>query len=331
MRILKLGCAALALIVLVAAGLLVWLSLPYRGHSGEVLVDIERGTNTRQMGAILANAGVIRSEWQFLIARAIRSGVRLQAGEYQFTDPLSVFGVIDKIGRGDVYYHEVKVPEGHNIFEIAGVVAALNLIKREDFMAAARDSTLIRDLAPTAPSLEGYLFPSTYRITRNTTAAQLCKQMTGQFRTVWKELNPREGTDVHAMVTLASLVEKETAVPEERGRIASVYANRLRLGMRLDADPTTIYAALLENRYTGTIRRSDLDSLHRYNTYRNRGLPPGPIANPGKASLEAALRPDETEYLFFVAKPDGSGAHVFSTTLADHNVAVRDLRGGQTK
>ena len=152
--------------------------------------------------------------------------------------------------------------------------------------------------------------------------------MTGQFRKVWKELGGAE-TGVNRTVTLASLVEKETAVPGERAEVASVYANRLRSGMKLDCDPTTIYAALLEGRYRGTIYRSDLESTHPYNTYRNPGLPPGPIANPGVASLKAAIAPAETEFLYFVAKPGGSGAHSFSRTLAEHNTAVQTYRAGQ--
>ncbi|MGH9631310.1 MAG: endolytic transglycosylase MltG, partial [Bryobacteraceae bacterium] len=188
----------------------------------------------------------------------------------------------------------------------------------------------IKDLAPGAPTLEGYLFPSTYRITRHTSPERICREMTAEFRRVWDEIG-RTGVDVNRIVTLASLVEKETAVPAERTTVASVYQNRLDLGMRLDADPTTIYAALLENRFRGTIYRSDLESTHAYNTYRNAGLPPGPIANPGRDSLRAALNPAQTGYLFFVAKPDGSGAHQFSTGLADHNLAVEQYRRGLPK
>ncbi len=189
----------------------------------------------------------------------------------------------------------------------------------------ARDPALIRDLAPGAPTLEGYLFPSTYRITRATTVQQLCVMMTGQFRKHWRAFQPR-GATANNTVTLASLVEKETAVPEERPIVASVYENRLRKGMALDCDPTTIYAALLEERYRGAIYRSDLNSNNAYNTYQHAGLPPGPIANPGIESLKAALAPAETDYLYFVAKPDGSGGHQFSTTMEQHNVAVQKYR-----
>jgi UPF0755 protein len=227
----------------------------------------------------------------------------LQAGEYQFTAPASAWNVYDKIARGQVFFYEVTIPEGHNIFEIAKDLDALKFIKGSDFLKIARSPALIRDLAPNAPSLEGYLFPSTYRLTRHTSAAQLARLMVDQFRRHWQQLqaSAKPGMSVNEIVTLASLIEKESGVPEERPKVASVYVNRLRGGIALDCDPTTIYAAELENRYHATIHRSDLDSQNPYNTYRHRGLPPGPIANPGLSSLKAALAPAETNYLYFVA------------------------------
>ena len=304
------------------------LGVPYASFDKEAFVTIPPRTGTTEIARLLQNAGVIRSDWQFLVARALKRGANLQAGEYRFDRPLSPWAVFGKIERGEVFYYELRVPEGSNIFDISDAVGKLGFIKRDDFLAIARDPALIRDLAPDAPSLEGYLFPSTYRLVRSTTAQQLAREMTGQFRKVWKEVGGA-GTDVNRTVTLASLVEKETAVPDERPEVASVYANRLRTGMKLDCDPTTIYAAMLEGRYRGTIYRSDLDSPHPYNTYRNPGLPPGPIANPGLASLKATLAPAQTDYLFFVAKPGGSGAHSFSRTLEEHNAAVRTYRSGQ--
>jgi len=198
-----------------------------------------------------------------------------------------------------------------------------------DFLKIARSPALIRDLAPNAPSLEGYLFPSTYRVTKNVTAPLLARMMTDLFRKKWQELGAPGA--VNDLVTLASLVEKETAVPAERPLVASVYRNRLEKSVALDCDPTTIYAALLEERYRGTIHRSDLASTNAYNTYRHAGLPPGPIASPGMASLRAAAAPAETNYIYFVAKPDGSGGHNFSATLAEHNRAVASYRGTQKK
>jgi UPF0755 protein len=190
----------------------------------------------------------------------------------------------------------------------------------EKFLAAARNPALVRDLDPDAPSLEGYLFPSTYRIHRHTTAQQICRMMTDEFRAQWKALGA--GTNIHATIALASLVEREARRPEERPMVASVFHNRLNLGMRLDCDPTTVYAALLDHRYRGTIYRSDLANTSPWNTYQHAGLPPGPIANPGLSSIKAALAPAETHYLYFVAKADGSGGHNFSDSLAKHDAAV---------
>jgi UPF0755 protein len=235
--------------------------------------------------------------------------------------------VFRKIARGDIYYHLLTVPEGSNIFDIAAQLDRAGLMKGEEFLRVARDPSPIRDLAPDAPSLEGYLFPSTYKLTRQTTPRQLALQMTREFRNAWKQVGGPEA-EINRMVTLASLVEKETAVPEERPTVASVYHNRLNSGMKLDCDPTVVYAALLDGRYRGTIYKSDLENPHEYNTYRNPGLPPGPIANPGVASLKAALQPAPTRYLFFVAKPNGSGGHVFTESLGQHNAAVQAYREG---
>jgi len=196
-----------------------------------------------------------------------------------------------------------------------------------EFQKAAHDPAPIHDLDPQAPTLEGYLFPDTYRVTRHTTAAQLCRQMTDRFRRSWAELNP--GTaNLHDTVTLASLVEKEAKLPAERPLIASVFVNRLQIGMPLQCDPTTIYAAMIEERYRGAIYRSDLKSKQLYNTYQHAGLPPGPIANPGIASLKAALEPAASKYLYFVARVGGGGAHQFSSALADHDRAVQQYRRG---
>jgi len=184
-------------------------------------------------------------------------------------------------------------------------------------------------LDPRAPTLEGFLFPATYRLTRHTSAKQICREMTDKFRRTWKEIGKTDAS-VHNTVTLASLIEKETAQPSERPAVASVFRNRLRIGMTLDCDPTTIYASKLEARYRGTIHRSDLESMNLYNTYKHSGLPPGPIANPGEASLRAALAPADTDYLYFVAKP-GGGSHQFSSNISDHNLAVQAYRRGQAR
>jgi UPF0755 protein len=316
----------LVFIALAAGAFAYWtVRTPYQRSSEPVFVIIEPGTPTKTIARTLAGAGVIRSEWSFLVARALRPRAKLQAGEYRFLGAPSTWDVYDKIVRGDIFYYELRVPEGSNMFDIAAQLEQMGLIQRDAFLNAARNTQIIRDIAPSAPSLEGYLFPSTYRIARHTTAQQITREMTAQFRKVWDEVGGAGG-DVNRIVTLASLVEKETAVPSERPAVASVYHNRLRIGMKLDCDPTTIYAAMLDGRFRGTIYRSDLESDHPYNTYRRRGLPPGPIANPGRESLQAALKPAETDFLFFVAKGDGSGAHIFTQNLSDHNAAVQQYR-----
>lgn len=322
--------AFLLLLAALAAGAVAatwWVHAPYRGFSGAVFVDIPKGTGTPKIARMLTSAGVIRHPVQFLILRALRPGVRLQAGEYRFAEPASARQVFDRIARGDIFYYVLAVPEGNNTFDIAATLTREGIMDGKSFLAAAHDPSLIRDLAPRAPTLEGYLFPDTYHLTRHTTPAQLCKMMTDRFRKVWSELAPPDAA-VHDTVTLASLVEKEARLPGERALIASVFLNRLRLRMPLQCDPTTIYAALLEDRYRGAIYRSDLDSKQRFNTYQHAGLPPGPIANPGAESLRAALNPAETEFLYFVALPDNSGAHRFSKELAEHARAVQQYRRG---
>jgi UPF0755 protein len=325
--------AMLFLLALIAAGAAyVSLSTSYKAFAQPVILEFPKGTSTKSMAEKLAAAGVIHYSWQFMLARALNPTARLMAGEYEFSREASPLTVFNRIARGDVFFYEVTVPEGSNIFDIAGIVGRVDFLKSANFLMAARDPALIRDLDPAATTLEGYLFPSTYRITRSTTVHQLCSLMTEQFRKHWRELQ-KPGTDanVHETVTLAALIEKETAVPEERPVVASVYLNRLRQGMRLEGDPTTIYAALLDGRYRGVIHRSDLDSENPYNTYRHVGLPPGPIANPGLLSLKAALLPARTDYLFFVAKADGSGGHQFSRNIAEHGKAVQEYRRAQSK
>jgi UPF0755 protein len=320
----------LGLVVVIAAGgyLAYTLSRPYQGYTQPVLLDLPPGTSTRAMARMLTEKGVLAAEWPFLAAKALQPGRTLQAGEYQFKDALSPWQVFAKIARGEVFYWELRIPEGYNLFDIGQELERQGIMKAAAFTEVAKDPAMIRDLAPDAPSLEGYLFPATYRLTRRTTAKQLAAEMVGRFKRSWKSI-AREGADVHDTVTLASLVEKETGVPTERGQVSSVFHNRLARNMTLDCDPTVIYGALLENKYRGTIYRSNLESLNPYNTYRHAGLPPGPIANPGLASLKAALEPAETDYLFFVAKPDGSGGHEFASTLSDHNDNVAAYRRGQ--
>jgi len=322
----RFGC--LVLLVALAGGFAAFrLMAPYQGFRGETFVEFPLGTSTETMATLLAQAGVLRSRWDFLAARAVHRSRVLQAGEYRFDRAASPLEVVDRLARGDVFYYTLVAPEGRNMFDLAQTAAQLGLFTSDAFLTAARDPAMIRDLDPSAPSLEGYLFPNTYKLSRHATAEALCRMMTGKFREVWRGLGG--GGDVHATVTLASMVEREAKLPEERPLIAAVFANRLRIGMKLDCDPTTVYAALLEGRYRGTIYRSDLDSANPYNTYRHVGLPPGPIANPGLDSLRAAMHPADSDALYFVARPDGSGGHTFSSDLASHNAATERYRRGQ--
>lgn len=311
--------AALALVVGLAATALYSLQAPYRGFEGELFLQFPKGSGTRAIAQKLADAGVVRYAWQFWLTRAIHPGAKLQAGEYRFDQAAAVTEVFQRFERGDVFYFSFTVPEGSNMFDIARLLESEGIMSGQDFLKAAeRENAEKRNL-------EGFLFPSTYRLSHSITPPALCQIMTAQFQKEWKKLAPDPATDMHKVVTLASLIEKETGAPEERPIVASVFANRLRIGMSLDCDPTVIYAALLEDRYRGVIHRSDLDNVNPYNTYRHAGLPPGPIANPGASSLAAALHPAQTDFLYFVAKPEGGG-HVFSSSLAAHSKAVGNYR-----
>jgi UPF0755 protein len=311
------------LVAAVGAGYVFYLlNQPYQRFSQPVFLEFPHGTSTEEIATELAEKGVVRDRWLFLAARLARRGANLQAGEYQFSKAASPLEVFGRIARGDIFYMELLIPEGFNMFDVAEAVAKLGTMSPQQFLTAARNPALIRDLDPKATSLEGYLFPNKYRVYRRTTAQQICRMMTSEFRTQWAALGGR--SNVHDTVTLASLVEREAKLPEERPLVASVFRNRLQIGMKLDCDPTTVYAALLEGRYRGTIHRSDLTNPNAYNTYQHSGLPPGPIANPGLRSIKAALAPPSTSYLYFVAKADGSGGHNFSDSLRQHeaNVAV---------
>jgi len=320
----------LVLFAVLAGGLPTFrLSRPYQGFHGETFIDIPRGASTFTIAGMLADAGVVSSRWDFLLARLVERGRVLQAGEYRFNRPASPIEVLDRIARGDIFYYELVVPEGKNMFDIAAAVEDLGLFKAGLFLAAARNAALIRDMDPHAPTLEGYLFPDTYKLSRHTTPEGLCRIMTAKFREEWASRKRME--DVHRTVTLASLVEKESKLEEERPKIAAVFENRLRIGMKLDCDSTTIYAALLDGRYSGVIHRSDLASDHPYNTYRHAGLPPGPIASPSMASIRAVDAPARTDALYFVLRPGGTGAHEFSSNVAAHEAAAARFRRARKK
>ena len=319
--------ALVALLVLAglaaAAWIFVGLERPYKGYSaGETFVEIPTGSGPAAMGRRLEQAGVVRSAAEFRAAVWMRgAGQRLQAGEYRFDAPLSAAQVVDRIARGDVFLLPVTFREGLTIRQMSAIFESKGFGPAAEFVRAASDASLISDLDPGATDLEGYLFPDTYTLARKTTAAQLVARMVAGFKRALtpenRERAVAQGLTVRALVTLASLVEKETAKADERPIVAAVYLNRHKIGMGMQADPTVIYALERAGQYSGNLTRENLRFDSPYNTYRYAGLPPGPIAAPGRASLDAAANPADVPYLYFVSRNDGS--HVFATTLAEHN------------
>jgi UPF0755 protein len=300
---------------------------PYRGFTGaEQFVDIAPGTGAAAIGRRLAEAGVVRDAQTFRAALWLSGRAReLKAGEYRFDREASPLEVIDRLARGDVYKRLITFREGLTIPEMAQVFEERGFGPAADFEKAARKAALIAELDPAATDLEGYLFPETYALPRGTSADELVGQMVGLFKRLYAEPLRAEaaaaGLTTRQVVTLASLVEKETARAEERPLVAAVYRNRVKIGMGMQADPTVIFALQRAGRYDGNLSREDLQFDSPYNTYRYAGLPPGPIASPGLASIEAAVRPAPVQHLYFVSRNDGS--HVFADTLAEHNRNVQ--------
>jgi len=297
---------------------------PYRGYdSAEVFVDIPSGSGPARIGDKLVDAGVVRDRTIFRVALFISGRARaLKAGEYRFTAPMHALDVIDKIARGDVYKRLLTFREGLTIAEMAQVFEEKGFGKADEFQKAAANVTLIADLDPSARDLEGYLFPETYSLPRDTPAAVVVEQMVAGFKNAltpeMRAAAETDGLSVRQLVTLASLVEKETGAGDERPLVAAVYRNRLRIRMPMQADPTVIYALQKAGQYNGNLTREHLRELDSpYNTYKYAGLPPGPIAAPGRASLQAAAKPADADYLYFVSKNDGT--HVFASTLDEHN------------
>jgi UPF0755 protein len=318
----------LLLTVLAVGGWTAWaLWLPVT-PPGQKLVMLRPGYSTRRIGAELESAGVIRSRLAFILWHRIHRKQSLKAGEYLFDKSARVVDVHERLVRGDIYVHTVVIPEGFTMFDIAQAIQDAGLGSSQEFLDVARSNVaLISDLAPDAKTLEGYLFPNTYEFTRTQSMKDIAAAMVRQFRQVAEQagltLNGK-GTDVQKTVTMASIIEKETAVPEERSVVASVYYNRLARNIALQADPSVIYAELLNGNYAGALHHSDMHFQSAYNTYTHPGLPPGPIGNPGRTSLEAALHPAQTNYYYFVS--DGNGHHRFSRSLEEHNQNVAKLR-----
>jgi UPF0755 protein len=312
----------LLVLLLGAAGAAAWLVFVPYGPEAETFVEVTPGSSSVHIGRLLESSGIVRSQYGFDLVRVWKRGI-LKAGEYRFDHPASVLEVYTRIERGDVYTRAFTVPEGANIFDIATRLEQSGFVPRKQFLdAQAKEIELIADIDPDAKSLEGYLFPDTYFFARKASAVQICAAMVHRFRMAAAQLGLKQ--NVHNTVTLASLVERETAVDSERPLVASVFENRLAKEMALGTDPAVIYGLQRENQWRGTIYQSDLKRDTPYNTYLHTGLPPGPIANPGLPSLRAAMAPAQTDYLYFVAAgTNAQGASRFARTLEEqsHNVA----------
>jgi UPF0755 protein len=313
----------LLLAVLAFGGWLAWrLWIPIT-PPGKRFVLVRPGYSTRRIAAELKSAGVIRNSSAFALWHYFHHKRSLKAGEYLFDKSANAFDIHNRLVRGDIFVHTLLIPEGYTMFDIAQAIEDAGLGSSQDFLNAAKSSTaLISDLAPEAKTLEGYLCPATYEFTRTESVQDMVAAMVKQFRQVAGEIGLT--TDVQKIVTVASIIEKETAAPEERPIVASVYYNRLAKNIALQADPSVIYGELLQGTYGGVLHHADMQVNSAYNTYRRPGLPPGPIGNPGKSSLQAALHPAATDYYYFVS--NGNGHHRFAHSLEEHNRNVAAYR-----
>ncbi len=335
-RTLALG-AVLLLLAVAGAAAWMWSSIeqPYQGFAAEgVFVDLPHGASSRTVARVLKKNGVIRSALAFEVYARRHPRRQLQAGEYFFNREISGHDVFWQIADGHIYEQAFTVREGETIFDIAHDLEVEKLMTADDFLAAAQNPELIRDIAPRAKTLEGFLFPATYSLPRHPTPTDVTAEMVRKFKEEWQRIAPPEskgdasglehGRPVASVVTLASLVERETPKPEERPLVAGAFENRLRKNIPLQCDPTVIYAMQDAGQYNGRITGADLHFPSPYNTYAHAGLPPGPIGNPGEASLRAALDPAKTDYLYFVANTQGG--HFFAATLVEHNRNVTKYR-----
>ncbi len=310
---------------------------PVEHGSFDQVITIESGTGTQAIIKRLSEAGIVQNPTALKIYLYVtgRSG-KLKAGDYRFESPVSALEAVEKIERGDVTFERVTIPEGFNRFEIAERLAdETHKATAKEFLRLMSDTSLVANIAPRARNLEGYLFPDTYNYTSSTTPEELIRAMVNRFNEVltseWRARANQSGLSIHDTVTLASIIEEEARIPDERPKVASVFMNRLKIDMPLASDPTFIYAAMLENDYDGNPNQP----RHRrrnsfYNTYIYSGLPPGPIASPGRASIEAALYPASTDYLYFVVSGT-EGHHKFSRTAAEHEAAVNEYRQQQRR
>lgn len=320
------------LIVLVIIAVLLGLDFyqkvytPYKEYHDKIIIQVKKGATVATVGRILYREKIISSYTYFRIYfRLFFKDTRFKSGEYQFDQPMTMKEVIEKLKQGQVLLHKITIKEGLTITEVAELLEKKGNIKYEEFMRSSRDITLVHDLDSSADNLEGYLYPDTYFIRKDISSDEMVRLMVNKFKDNftnsmrWRAEQLK--LSIREVVTLASLIEKETSSREERFLISSVFHNRLKLGMPMGCDPTIIYALKRDNAYRGILGWKDLKYDSPYNTRLYKGLPPGPICIPGYASIEAALFPENTKYLYFVAKD--SKSHYFSKTLKEHNWAVR--------
>ena len=329
---LALRLVALALPLAAAGGTIVYYghklaTEPFQGYpGGEIFFTVSPGDPSSAIAGALEGKGIIMERRLFLTALSLRGETeRLKAGEYRFAEPASMLEVIDRLVAGDVYHLSVTIPEGLSLLETAALLSESGLGDAEEFQQAFSSAELVASADPVAVELEGYLFPDTYQFPRQPPPEDVARAMVSRFLEVFGETRREKanelGLDIREVVTFASMVEKETGLAEERPLIASVFWNRLDRRMALASDPTIIYALKRQGVFDGNLRRADLKLDSPYNTYLVGGLPPGPIASPGQHAIDAVLYPNQSPYLYFVSKNDGS--HHFSTTLREHSAAVR--------
>ncbi len=317
----SLGLLALFVLMLGMA-MYAYYHLPYDDRMRPVLVEVPEGATLAQTAVLLEEEGLLRVPVAFTwVARLLGKDRSIRAGEYRLQSSMSPREILQRLARGEVVLHTVTIPEGLTVRQIADLLAARGLASREGILEASRETALIRALGVEEDSLEGYLFPDTYSFAMGLSPEEILKTMAQRFNAVYgPDLRARQderGMGLHEVVTLASIVEKETGSREEKPLVASVLFNRLRKGIPLQCDPTVIYGI---RDFDGNLTREHLQTPGPYNTYLNKGLPPGPICNPGLDSLRAALYPADTSYLYFVSRNDGT--HEFSPTLEQHNRAV---------
>ncbi len=325
-KIVRSGLISAALLLFL---FITWFSLefyrPMKTPPNTIVFEVEKGQTAKEIALNLKKNEIIKKTWPFLVGyRVFFSAQSLKAGEYAIAIPDSPKNILQVLSEGSVYLHSITIPEGLIIQEIAGLLDSAGFSAKQDFLQDVEETSLISSLDKDAPNLEGYLFPETYRFAKGTPSEEIVAAMVFQFTKVfaqkWIERPAELGMSIRDIVTLASLIEKETSLRKEKKIVSAVFHNRLKIGMKLDCDPTIIYVLKLEGRFKDRLRTRDLKYDSPFNTYLYAGLPPGPIANPGRDSLEAALYPADEKFLYFVSKNDGS--HHFSQTFREHQNAV---------